>query len=92
MWEVVRIAIKAIVSIAKTSACTNPTIISRNIKGRGKINAKSDETVNKTISPANILPKSLKERDITLVISEIISKPPIKRLIGLKEINLLMYS
>ena len=61
-------------------------------KGSGNRKEKIPETVSRTTSPANILPNKRKESDMIFVISETISKAPTKRRIGLREINLLIYS
>lgn len=55
------------------------------MKGSGRINANIWEIVVKTTSPANILPKSLKESETTFVKIDKISKSPTKRKIGLNE-------
>lgn len=48
------------------------------------------EIIAKSTSPANILPKRRKEKEITLDISDIISNIPIKKVTGLlKFINFL---
>ena len=85
LWGVVNIAIKTIVNIEKTRAWTNPTIISNIKNGKGSMKAKIEDTVKITTSPAKIFPNNLKDKDIIFVISDMISRTPIKRLRGLSE-------
>ena len=65
-------------------ACTNPTIISKNMKGNGRIKAKSEDIVTSSASPANIFPKSRKDSESILVNSATISNSPTKRFTGLR--------
>jgi hypothetical protein len=70
------------------------TINSRAINGNGMPIGNKPYIVAKTLSPAKILPKSLKEKDMNLVNSFASSKMPTKRKIPniFKEKNLDKYA
>lgn len=59
--------------------------------GIGAIYANNPATVTRTISPANILPKSLKESEKIFTPSRQNSSKPIARFIGFFETNFLKY-
>ena len=66
----------------------NPTNISKNKKGKGTIKGARKNITTRSTSPANILPKSLKEKEIIFAVSAISSKMPTKKITGpLKEIK-----
>jgi hypothetical protein len=71
------------VIVAKINACIMPTNNSSIKNGNGTMyGAKNEIIVNKT-SPAKTFPNSLKDNEIILANSDIISKIPMKKLIGL---------
>lgn len=80
------------VSTEKMTACIIPTNTSSIIKGTGIMNGiKKAITSNKT-SPANIFPKSLKEKERIFILSDISSKKPRMNFTGPEKFkNLFMY-
>jgi len=73
------------VNIEKTNACTIPTIISKAKNGRGTTKAKiAENRSDHNLSGINVAEQPERQRD-RLVKTEIISRIPTKRLIGLKE-------
>ena len=66
------------VNMEKTKACTKPTNISKTMNGKGTIRGTKKNITISSTSPANMLPKSLKENEIILAISAISSSMPVK--------------
>ncbi len=79
--------IKTDASIMKTRAWIKPTKISRAIKGVGPRTGTSMAMTRRRISPAIMLPNSRKVKEMILDKSEISSKIPTKKLMGLLKIQ-----
>ena len=68
----------------KTKAWIKPTNTSRIKKGKETKTGIRKAIIVKSTSPAKIFPKSRKEKEMILENSEIVSKMPTKKLIGLE--------